>query len=80
MQHELPVGTRGGDRADEVEIEPLVDDAEEPKPRGGIAGLVGGILGRVAGARKMRDVDTARECVHVRVHVALGFVERLARR
>ena len=45
---ELPVGPRGGDAGEQLEVHPLVDHAEESEPRVRDRRLVGGIRRRSA--------------------------------
>src|SRR5687768_9707100 len=79
-QHEVPVGTRRGDTVDELDVEALVDDAEEADPRAGNVTLVLRLDRRAPRFREVRNVDAARECMHVEMLLALGLVEGLAAR
>ena len=76
--HDLPIGPRGGDARDEVDIHAFVDHAKESETRTRGARLVGRIGANLARAPEVRDVDAARERVNVRVQLALRFVKRLA--
>ena len=77
-QHEMPVGPERRHLAHELDVEPLVDHAEEPDPRMRNAGLVGRIALRLPCAREVRDVHAARERVDLRMQVPLRLVEALA--
>ncbi len=64
----------------QVDVEALVEDAEEPDPRMRQSGLILRIRLRRAGARKVRHVDAARKGVHTRMPVALALVQALSPR
>jgi hypothetical protein len=68
-------------RADEIEVETFVDDAEEAQARRGDAALerVGARHRRAVAGRAPRRVvlgiDRARQAEHVRIGIALGLVQ-----
>ncbi len=81
---DLPRGVGVGEGRDQLEVEPLVDDAEEaePRPRDPALQRVGALhrggVGRRAPERIVLGVDRARHAQHVRIRVALGLVQAWA--
>ena len=74
----MPVGPHRRDLPDQIDVEALVNDAEEADARMRDGRLVGGIALGLPRAREVLDVDAARERIHLRVQVALRLVEALA--
>jgi hypothetical protein len=73
--HELPVRPQSGDTAEQVDVEPLVDHADESQPRTFDRTLGLRFDHRLPRLGEVRYVDAAREEVHVAVPVALGLEE-----
>src|SRR5688572_6160626 len=69
-EHEMPVGTRSGDCADQPEIEPLVDDPAVSQSRTGNCGLVRRLL-LEARHRELLEVNAARDGVNPRMVATL---------
>src|SRR5205807_9511567 len=63
--HEMPVRVPFGDRANQIQIHALVDDAEKPHSRMRNAGVIRGFLGDGAGIPHPRSEGTRLNSSHL---------------
>ena len=73
-----PFGMGIGDRRDELQVHPLVDDSVEAEPRAADRPLIVGDRVHRAGLGEMAAVDAGREGVDVGVTVLLRLIEAVA--
>ena len=76
--HDAPVGSRVGDRRQQRQVHPLVDDAVEAEPRAGQRALVGRVRQPAPRGGEMVAVDAGGEGMDVRVARALRLVQAVA--
>src|SRR3954454_21407773 len=73
-QRQLPLRPSPGDRVEQFNVQPLVDDTKEAQPWARQFALIGS-LDAGLGPREMRDVHAAGKTVHQRSPVLLGGIQ-----
>src|ERR1044072_2118714 len=75
---EVPIRSLSCDVVEELNVEPLVDDAKKAETRMRNVRLIFGIAQRLSCFAEVGGIDTARECVHRRVLIALPLIQTLS--
>ena len=74
----MPSWRRGGGAGDQVPIQALIENAEEPDARRRDRRLIGGVGPRLSRRTEVLDVDAAWKLVDVRMQIALGEIQAVA--